>query len=574
MKTIIPAHEIPKTNPRSKKHYPKHKAKTFKATSTNDKEFGAKEPVMDKAMVDSLIASNNRILKSFIDNNIGNFANDSGEIIGSSIPMVYNFYGSWLINPSTISIETFQRMTYSDPVITSALEYNSSVISNTIGEYFHEDSEIQDFVRKSISKLEGNKKGLIRNMLTAMWAGFAVGEKVYSEPEEFIDGKMWIKRVVPLPPSTILFRADIHGTLVPEIYQYVYFANYPGYQNMLSELTFDNGGACATAPPDALSYAGDMPYPVRTATFQAMGLVAIPKSKTIHFVRKGQDGFENPYGRSMLRAAYNFFILKCAYLQFLAIAGDKKSLPLLVAYVDPNALTSNVPISPEAPDALMQPGGVEVQEALSAVTKALNMVRGDTGLVLPGMKGAAYDLEAIHIEGNTDLFLNALNYLDDQIQKSLFFPSSILGGGDGASFAMGTNQSTIQNKLLSAIRNDIMDCLIKDYVSDLIESNFLPEKYNKFVQEFGYFEPELMNTEDKINVAKLYEAKRNSGLTSASIRKDIDTTRQVLGDAPLTDEEFSALQKDFENMNPQKTNVKEVDSHYKKQNDKPQGGST
>jgi len=539
-----------------------------------------------KPSLETFVNRNNEVLSEFLNVYQLDKKGDSNAI-GTSIPFVYNLLGSYLINPSTVSLDTFQRMSYTDSIISSSLEYNTAIISNTVGDYFHENKKIEKFVRKCFTELEGGKSGLIRDMLSAMWAGFYTGEKIYSKPSEYIDGKVWIKNILPYPPSTVLFRVDREGQLDDYIYQYVYFATNPGIQNGLSYLvpgSFEGAGqgGCgySNGPTDGISFMGDFIFPLRSTNLQTVGLVPVPRNKMIHYVRKGQDGFLNPYGRSMLRAAYNFYVLKCAFLQFLAVAGDKKSLPILVAYVDPNALTTSAFSSPMNPDPIQnQPQ--QTQLAIDTVRQALQALRGDSALILPGMKGAAYDLEAIHSEGNLDIFINALKYCDDSMQQSLFIPSSMFGNTQGASYALGTSQTTMQNKMLSSTRNSTEDTLIEDYVKDLITKNFSEDEYEKYELKFGYFESELLNTEDKIQVAKLYETMKNSGLTSPSIIEDINKYRQKLGDSELTEAEIKSIQKDIEKQNQPKgkdtstkVDVKSHDKHYKKRNDVPQGGSS
>lgn len=537
-----------------------------------------------KPDLNKFVERNNEILSQFLDiYQLDNKGPTENEVAGTSIPFVYNLLGSWLINPSTVSIDTFQRISYTDSIISSSLEYNTSIISNTVGEYYHPNKEIEKFVRKCFDRLDEGKSGLIRDMLTAMWSGFYVGEKVYSKPSEYMDGKIWIKSVISYPPSTVLFRVNRIGQLDDYIYQYVYFVVNPGIQNALSYLVpggpgLESGGGYPggypNGAPDGISFAGDFIFPIRSTNIQTVGLVPVPRTKMIHYVRKGQDGFLNPYGRSMLRSAYNFYVLKCAYLQFLAIAGDRKSTPLLVLYCDPNAVTTNSPSSPMMPDPILN-NPMQTQNAIDTARQALNALRGDSALLLPGMKGQAFDVQVADVQGNLDIFVNTLKYCDDSMQQSLLIPSSMFGDSSGASYALGTSQSSIHNKLLSSIRNSITKTLEQDYVADLIKMNFAPEEYN---DDLGYFESDLLNTEDKINVVKLYETLKNSGLTSSKIEDDINRYRQMVGESELSKKQMTDLQQSIEEQNMKdttgKVDVKSGDDHYKKRTDLPMGGSS
>lgn len=537
-----------------------------------------------KPDLNKFIERNNNILSEFLDiYQLDKKGPSEKDVLGTSIPFVYNLYGAWLINPSTVSLDTFQRISYTDSIISSSLEYNTAIISNTVGEYYHENKEIEKFVRKCFDRLDEGKSGLIRDMLSAMWAGFYVGEKVYSQPSEYMDGKIWIKSVISCPPSTVIFNVNRVGQLDNFIYQYGYFAINPGIQNSLSYLVpggpgLETGGGYPggypNGAPDGISFAGDFIFPIRSTNIQTVGLIPIPRNKMIHYVRKGQDGFLNPYGRSMLRSAYNYYVLKCAFLQFLAIAGDRKSTPLLILYCDPNALTTSSSSNPSMPDPILN-NPQATQNAIDAARQALNALRGDSALILPGMKSQAFDVQVADIQGNLDVFTNTLKYLDDSMQQSLLIPSSMFGDSTGASYALGTSQSSIHNKLLSSIRNSVTKTLLQDYVFDLIDKNFDRDDYNN---NLGYFESDLLNTEDKINTVKLYETLKNSGLTSEQIEGDIARYRQRVGESELTSKQMKELQNSLEEQKMKdttnKTDVKSNDEHYKKRTDVPVGGSS
>jgi hypothetical protein len=556
----------------------------------SNKDIERQKPNLNK-----FIERNNNILDEFLDIYKEDREPSYNEVHGTSIPYVFNLLGSWIMNPSTVSISTFQRMSYSDSVISSSLEYNTSIISNTIGDYYHDNKDIQKFIRKCFDQIDEGKSGLIRDMLTAMWSGFYVGEKVYSKPSEYIDGKIWIKSVIAFPPTTVLFRVNRTGQLDDFLYQYVYFAQNPGIQNSLSYLTPGwglpgyGGGAGGGFEfgtwggnqniNDGLAFTGDADFPLRTTNIQTVGMIPVPRTKCIHYVRKGQDGFLNPYGRSMLRSAYNFYVLKCAFLQFLAVAGDRKSTPLLLLYVDPNAMTTYQGITPNSPDPV-QNNPQAAQMAINTAQQALAALRGDSALILPGMKGQAFTVDVADIGSNLNLFIDCLKYCDDSMRQSLLNPSSLFGTSNdsSSSYAASTSQASSLNKLLSSIRNSISKTLISDFVKDLIQKNFEESEYDN---HFGFFEAELMNTEDKTNLIKQYEAMINSGLTAPSIKEDINKYRQQLGDSELTDKELTEIKNHFDSMNiksekdtTNKTDVKSTDAHYKKNTNMPKGGSS
>ena len=121
-------------------------------------------------------------------------------------------------NPDNISVETYREMLL-DPQIRAAFDV---LVLATIGngwEFNHKDddnAEQVEFIKRAFSnvnRMEGRHGSLFevfRDVLSALWAGFSVTEKVWSENG---DGKWVIKRYKTLPPETIEFNVDRQGRL-------------------------------------------------------------------------------------------------------------------------------------------------------------------------------------------------------------------------------------------------------------------------------------------------------------------------------------------------------------------------
>lgn len=156
-------------------------------------------------------------------------------IIGTAAPYQYNLFSDLVVNPSSVSTTEFQKMAYGDPIVYSSLIYMATIIADMVGEYRHEDKEIEELVNYSLDNMVVSKTKLIRYMLTAMWAGFSLSEKVYKPKKVNGRMKVLIENVIPLPPNSIIFRVDNSGQLKEDgIVQYYYNNLWTGYANVMS----------------------------------------------------------------------------------------------------------------------------------------------------------------------------------------------------------------------------------------------------------------------------------------------------------------------------------------------------
>ncbi len=249
-------------------------------------------------------------------------------IIGTAAPYQYNLFSDLIVNPSSVSTTEFQKMAYGDPVIYSSLMYMATVISDMIDRYRNDDKEKEDLVNHSLDNMVISKTKMIRYMLTAMWAGFSLGEKVYNAKKLNGSNKIVISNVIPIPPNSVIFRVDNSGQLKEDgIVQYYYNNLWTGYSNLLS---FNQHNPVTGNNPNPYAKKGDLDTPLRTVWAQPIGTVVIPRRKVMHYAIHGNDGLLSPYGRSMLRSSYQYYVQKQALLQISLVAANYKSSPIPV----------------------------------------------------------------------------------------------------------------------------------------------------------------------------------------------------------------------------------------------------
>ncbi|MCE3267826.1 MAG: hypothetical protein K0R49_78 [Burkholderiales bacterium] len=476
------------------------------------RQFGVKQKLPDS------LNGINKTLQNFqniIFDMIPDLSSNQKDALATAIPYMYNIIGDFITNPSSVSISTFQRMAYTDPIIANGLEVNSALIARSIGPFYHENIKIQELVRYNLKHLKGGLQGLIKDMLSAKWAGYFIGEKVVDK-EALKTGKYLISHVTPMPPITTLFAVDEQGDVKQRngVFQYIINAN-TNYQNMNMQGFFAGGynnnyeGGNGLVGIDPLASMGDLSYPERQFCPQLFGLVEIPRDKCIHYVNRSIDNFNNPYGRSILRRIYNIYLLKYGIQQFMALALQFRAFPQMVIYTD---------------------GQQQIQDDNGNVTtnydvglKVAEQREGTGTFVLPGMKGTSFDVQAVDVTGELQVFIQILQFYDQEIYKGLGIPPSLFDN-NGGSYAMGYMHDSLHSKVLGSTIDEVGGCLINQLVADIIDKNFNKSEYDNY----GMFKERTLTLDDKLKFAKLFESARNTGICSTQLMDDLNRMREIL----------------------------------------------
>jgi hypothetical protein len=429
------------------------------------------------------------IINDFAGINKEILVNDGDQsMIGTAIPYLYNLYSDLIVNPSTVSVSEFQKMVYSQPVLSNGLTLLNALIKNEIGPYSHENQKYADFINKMISSMDRSFESVLSDMLTALWAGFYIGEK-----KEVTDGRYkYISDIQPRPAQSILFRVDSQGKLKDDgIIQYYFNNLWTGYGNLLA---FNQLGPDGKMNPNPYSSLGDFDYPWRTVWAQPIGTVIIPKDKCIHFYYKGLDGLDNPYGRSLLRPAYDKYLIRSELDKLSRNAAVFKASKIPVVIVDPNQTNTE-----------------EGQSAFEQIGANLNNLGGDKDgatpfLLVQGKKDESISIDGLDSTANLDQFVNMDKYYDNQMLLCLLFQSDLMGTSDKGSYALGETQADLVGRVINSLVDQVKGCLIQQLVKPILQENFGES------DDFGSFDMKDNVAEDvALNLDKL-NSLRNEGI--------------------------------------------------------------
>lgn len=453
---------------------------------------------------------------------------------GTPIPALFNVFYKFIQNPSSVSVETFKRMVDTDDTIGSGVDFLTTCLTARMGDYQHPSEEITKFVNKALNELENGWSNARKEMLSASWTGFSVTEKVWGNTEDgFVP-----KKLASLPPSTILFEVNRVGEIVDDgILQFQ--RNYnPAMLGMGSLHLFGFvgptfGGLNSGFRPDGYAKFGDLPYPIRTGNTFSYLSIRIPKQKVIHYSFDAQGKFGNPYGKSLLRRAYDWWVMKKAFMQMLAVALDRKGTPLTVVYADPNTTLKDPNKTTQNNERGTSGKNIGITAA-SAAREAFKNIHNDTTIILPGKKGQIFDTDFIQQTANQDSFIQAIDLCNRSMLRALLIPSLVFNSGDGGgSFALGQEHAKTFDKILDSMLDGFNQTLKMQFIKEIIAYNFPKEAWLK--DGLGDFGKRELSTDERSKEMEVIEKAVNVGAIDTNDLNDLNKIREKAGFEPLTE---------------------------------------
>lgn len=373
------------------------------------------------------------------------------DIYGTSNPYQFNLFSDLITNPSSVSITEFQKMVYTQPIIATGLTILFNLVINEIGTFNHNNKKIENFVQEMIKSFDKPFEEVLKDMLTALWAGFSIGEKRYDSDGRYV----LVRDIEPRPAQSIIYRVDSQGHLKDDgIIQYYFNNLWTGYGNLLAFDQVYNG----MLNPNPYASKGDFNYPWRTVWAQPIGTIVIPKNKCIHFTYRGLDGLTSPYGRSLLRATYDVYLQKSELNRITRNAANTAATPIPVVVVDSNQ-TNN-------------PSGNSVLSDIAAALDGMNTPGGANYLLLQGILNKSVFIDKLNTQVNLGDFVELNNYYDKIMLTSVLYPSELAGLSDKGSYALGKSQKDILGRNVNLIANSLKDCLINQLIKPILKTNF------------------------------------------------------------------------------------------------------
>ena len=332
-------------------------------------------------------------------------------------------YSDLYINPSHITLDTYEKMLMDDTV-SSAIELIRASVLDRLGEYTHEDDNIEQFVKDVLEDMDTDIKFAISEILSAVWAGFSVTEIVWRKVGKYIG----IAGLQTLHPRSVTFEIDT-----------------------------DFGSSTKNNLRKILQW--------QYRTYR----VELPQDKCIVYSHRKRFG--NWYGESLLKSAYAPWFIKKEMLKAWAVAMERYGTPFLIG---------KVPVG----NAQMDVGNGTTMTALEYMTMALQQLTSTSVIAMDSNSEVSIQGVSTPVGGDFDRFMA---YLNKMIFRGIGLPSLIADHGTGGgSYALGQTHFDMFVMLLECILNDIAALLVDQLITPLILYNFGPQNsYGKWrVQAF------------------------------------------------------------------------------------------
>lgn len=242
-------------------------------------------------------------------------------------------------------------------------------------------------------------------MLVAYEIGFSLTEKVWKKRE---DGSMTIKSLKTRHPSTWLLHTDKHG-------------NVEKYEQRTSD-----------------------------------GPKAIKPTSLIHYINNSR--YQNPYGKSDLRAAYDAWFIKREIIKYYAIFLEKAASPMPYA-----KYPANTP-----------------PEQITALFNVVKKFQTKTAMVVP----KDVEIQFLESKSNGEAYVKAINIFNMFIGRALFIPDLLGFQGaetSGGSYSLGKDQMAVLFKHIHKRRTRFEKLINIHLVKPFVLYNYGDvDKYPKF----------------------------------------------------------------------------------------------
>ena len=197
-----------------------------------------------------------------------------------------------------------------------------------------------------------------------------------------------------------------------------------------------------------------------------------PKS-LIHFVNNRK--FQNPYGRSDLRAAYNAWFIKRQIVRYYAIYLEKAASPTPIAKYDKNA----------------------PKQAVDDIYAAIKSFQAKTAMAIP----KDIEIDFLEAKTNGEAYVKGINIFNMFIGRALMIPDLIgFQGAEtaGGAYALGQEQIKIMVKHVQRRRATVERIVNQQIIRPMVYWN------HGEVEKCPEFKLRHIRDEDLVELAKLW----------------------------------------------------------------------
>lgn len=200
-------------------------------------------------------------------------------------------------------------------------------------------------------------------------------------------------------------------------------------------------------PNSWLIYQDDFGNVIKYEQNTVKGNIEVPPKSLVHMI--ANEKFQNPYGTSDLRTAYNAWFAKRQVIRYYAIFMEKSASPIPVARYDKNA----------------------PQSAVDKIFNIIKKFQTKTAIAIP----KEIEVDFLESKSAGEAYSKAINIFNMFIGRSLFVPDLLgLTGSEtgGGSFSLGKEQIKIFFMHINRRRSYLEQVVQKHFIEPMCRFNF------------------------------------------------------------------------------------------------------
>lgn len=319
-------------------------------------------------------------------------------------------------------ISEFWLMRTFDPTVRTALTILRTLILSRLGDYMHPDEAVQDEVREALAQAEGGAPRIVGQLLSALWAGFAVVELGWGPTEA---GGWGLARTELLHPLTFFPRYYAH----PNQQDGIVVDPSLGRVAEFRQLPQASGEAETVFEPDEVLY-----WPV----FAELR--------------------EQVYGASLLEAARPIWYARVRLSAYWNTYCEKLAMP--------------TPLVQSPVDTIDSPDGSGRVSAGQFFADLWAQLQPGQALVAPYTPGQEWKVDALAPAGDGGAaFARRLDDLDAQMWAAMLTPRLLMIEPEHGSRAQSSTSIDLFLQVVDGIRAEIGSVLVHQLARQIIATN-------------------------------------------------------------------------------------------------------
>jgi hypothetical protein len=399
-----------------------------------------------------------------------------GNVVSGELNIGYGPYKRFPSNRQRVA--EYMLMALHEPTVIRVLAVVNSLLIGKLGQYYHENEDLQEQVNDWLNRLPGGMPALVQDMLSSLWAGFAVLEPIWDTT-----GSEWTYQRIDLLHPLTFFK---------------------------SQFTFGGATDGIAIDPSTKRVERLTQFPVKLAeqpvTFAVDDVIYWPFNQRLR---------EQVYGNSILAGARRAWFSKTQEENFWNTFAQKCAMPTPVFSVPNTTMT--------------HPETKENVSLAHWLMEQYEKLEPGMALAIPGDPDTPVNVSTISPVGNGEAFERVCEYWKSELFNAMLVPRMVMEEPEHGSRAQANSVLDLFYNLMDGIRRELGTVLVSQVVSPLLRYN--AGDFN----DPGEWQFESLEKDDLELLAGVYESVQRGRATAIASgvpvqEADERKTREVFGD--------------------------------------------